>query len=185
MTKQENSADWHLNVAALPKDRGTDFALRGSAEVSGKLAETLELLKLDKLRLAGRIEPVGKADWRLRAELGATVTQPCVVTLEPVTTRIDEPVERLYLAQGLPEPESGETEVPEDDSVEALGDTIDLLTVAREALALALPPYPRAEGAALGQAQFTKPGQAPMTDDDAKPFAGLQSLKDQLSQKPE
>ncbi len=185
MTKQDNSAEWHLSVAALPKGRATEFSVRGTAAVAGDIAAGLGLLKLDKLRLSGRIEPVGKADWRLRGELGATVTQSCVVTLEPVTTRIDEPVERLFLAAGLPEPEGGETEVPEDDSVEALGDTIDLLAVATEALALALPPYPRADGATLEDAQFTEPGQTPMTDDDAKPFAGLKALKDQLSQKPE
>ena len=50
---------------------------------------------------------------------------------------------------------------------------------------LTLPEYPRAEGAQLGEAVYTKPGHAPMKDEDARPFAGLASLKDQLKFDPE
>ena len=51
------------------------------------------------------------------------------------------------------------------------------------ALALALPLYPRAEGADLAQAQFAGPGVTPMTDEDARPFAGLKDLRDKLDKK--
>ena len=61
------------------------------AAARGALAEELGLLDLRKLRLSGRITPDGDSGWRLDATLGATVVQPCVVTLQPVTTRIDEP----------------------------------------------------------------------------------------------
>ena len=36
------------------------------------------------------------------AELGATVVQTCVVTLDPVTTRIDQPVRRAWLPEAAP-----------------------------------------------------------------------------------
>jgi hypothetical protein len=42
-----------------------------------------------KLRFIGTLEPEGAQDWRLTADLGATVVQPCVVTLAPVTTRLE------------------------------------------------------------------------------------------------
>jgi uncharacterized metal-binding protein YceD (DUF177 family) len=95
--------------------------------------------------------------------------QPCIVTLEPVTTRIDTPVLRRYLAEPLPEP-AGEVEMPADDSIEALPPTFDLWAVATEALSLALPEYPRAEGATLA-APETAPGE-----DRVRPFAGLADL---------
>jgi uncharacterized metal-binding protein YceD (DUF177 family) len=107
------------------------------------------------------------------------VVQPCVVTLAPVTTRIEEDVERRFLADPPPMPE-GEVEMPGDESAEPLPDVIDLGAVLAEALALALPDYPRAEGAALEEAQFAAPGTRPMSDDDAKPFAGLAGLRDDL-----
>ena len=185
MAHQDSDTGWRLKVAGLQKDRAKAVSLLGNRAIERSMSDDLGILRVDKLRFQGALEPLGKADWRLKAMLGATVTQPCVVTLEPVTTRIDEPVERVFLAGGLPEPEGGETEIPEDDSVEALGDVIDLMRIATEALSLALPVYPRADGAILEDARFTEPGQEPMTDEEARPFAGLKGLRDQLSDKPE
>jgi len=50
---------------------------------------------------------------------------------------------------------------------------IDPAAVMIEALALAMPLYPRAEGADLGEAVHAEPGVTPMRDADARPFAGL------------
>ncbi|MBF9058818.1 DUF177 domain-containing protein [Rhodobacterales bacterium HKCCSP123] len=172
--------DATLSLARLPRSAETDFEITPDAETRAGLAADLGLLGLRKLRLAGRLVPDGKQDWRLEASLGATVVQPCVVTAEPVTTRLDEPVTRRYLAD-MPEPEGEEVEMPEDDSTEPLPATLDLMAVLAEALALALPQYPRAEGAELGEAVFAAPGVAPMTDEDARPLAGLAALRDRLA----
>ena len=83
------------------------------------VAAHLGIPALRKLRLEGRLAPEGRRDWRLDAILGATVVQDCVVTLDPVTTRIDEPVVRRYLA-ALEPPPPGESEMPEDDEAEPL-----------------------------------------------------------------
>lgn len=171
-----------FRVADLPQNAPTVFDLRPGAPEMRELAEALGLLDLRKLRLAGDIRASGRSDWRLRAHLGATVVQPCVVTLEPVTTRIDIPVTRLFTAD-LPEPDAPEVEMPEDDDAEPLGKLIDPATVMAEALALALPQYPRGDGVELGEAVFTEPGQAPMRDEDARPFAGLAGLRDKLGGK--
>jgi uncharacterized metal-binding protein YceD (DUF177 family) len=53
--------------------------------------------------------------------------------------------------------------------------------VLTEALSLALPDFPRADGAELGSQVYAADGVAPMTDEDAKPFAGLASLKAKLT----
>lgn len=118
----------------------------------------------------------------MTGQLGATVVQPCVVTLTPVTTRIETDVRRLYTPDFI-DPDGDEVEMPEDDSLEPLGHQIDLSAVLIESLALALPLYPRADGAQIETANFTEPGKAAMTDDDAKPFAGLAALKDALKDK--
>ncbi len=169
-----------LRLSELPVNRPTSFAIEPDAEERAAIADRLEILAIRKLRFAGEIRPIGRQDWRLSATLGATVVQPCGVTLDPVTTRIDEEVDRTYLAE-MPEPEGGEeVEMPEDDTAEALPETLDLQMVMEEALALALPPFPRAPGAELGEAAFTQPGKRAMTDAEAKPFAGLKALKDKL-----
>lgn len=165
-----------LRIADLPHNRPTAFDLRPEADMLAALQAELDLAGLRKVRLSGTLSPEGRTDWRLRARLGATVVQPCSVTLEPVTTRIDAEVLRHYVAD-LPEPEGDEVEMPEDDSQEPLQSHVDLRQVLAEALALNLPLYPRAPGAELGEAVFTEPGKAPMTDEAARPFAGLSVLR--------
>lgn len=169
-----------LHLRTLPRSRPHEVHLEPDAAERAEIAKELGLQQLRKLRFAGSLTPEGKADWRLSADLGATVTQSCVVTLDPVTSRIDEAVHRAYLADAPEVPDAAEVEMPEDDTVEALPDTLDLRTVMVEALSLALPPYPRAEGAMLEGAQVSEPGVAPMSDEDAKPFAGLKDLRDKL-----
>ena len=170
-----------LRVADLAQNAETTFALRPNAATCAALADELGLLGLRKLSLTGGLTAQGKADWLLTARLGATVVQPCVVTLEPVTTRVDTDVRRLYLAR-ITEPDDSEVEVeiPEDESQEPLRATIDLDVVLAEALALNLPLYPRKPGVHLGQATYAEPGIAPMTDESARPFAGLAALRDTL-----
>jgi uncharacterized metal-binding protein YceD (DUF177 family) len=165
-----------LRIADLPKRKPTRFDLRPSPTETETVCRELGLSGLRKLRLTGQIAPIGKSDWRLTAELGATVVQPCVVTLDPVTTRIDEAVERAYVADWQ-DPETAEAEMPEDTATEPVPPFVDLMAVLSEALTLALPLYPRADGVELGPRNYTEPGKAPMTDEDARPFAGLAKLK--------
>jgi uncharacterized metal-binding protein YceD (DUF177 family) len=115
----------------------------------------------------------------LEAVIEAVVDQPCAITLEPVVTELREDVLRVYLSQ-WETPKGEEMEMPDDDTTEALGEVIDAGHVAVEALALALPPFPRAPGAVLDVAEFTAPGVAPLRDTDLKPFAGLAALKAKL-----
>jgi uncharacterized metal-binding protein YceD (DUF177 family) len=70
-----------------------------------------------------------------------------------------------------------EVEIPEDDTVEPLGAIIDTGAVMVEALALALPLYPRAEGAELGDLTVAPPGAEPIAR-AANPFAALSALRD-------
>ncbi len=168
-----------LRVADLPQNTPTSFELRPNATELDNIKAELDLLGLRKLSFVGQVEAEGKKDWVLTAKLGATVVQPCVVTLEPVTTRIDVPVTRTFLADWA-DPEDEEFEIPEGDETEALGAEIDPTQVMIEALSLALPLYPRKEGAELEQADYTEPGKQAMTNEDAKPFAGLAGLRDAL-----
>ena len=65
------------------------FEYTPSADDMQKMKEALGLSALKKLRFQGTLTPGPGRDWTLDAQLGATVIQPCRVTLLPVTTRID------------------------------------------------------------------------------------------------
>lgn len=177
------SASLPMRVADLSPHRAHRFHLRPDAPARARLAGELGLLALRKLDFRGALRAEGRQDWFLEAALGATVVQPCVITAEPVSTRIDIPVTRLFRPPppddawhpALPE----EMEMPEDDSIEILGAVIDPGTVMAEALALALPDYPRAPGAELGEEGFVQspPGAAPAEPGRENPFAALGALK--------
>ena len=160
----------------------TPFKLEVSAEDRTRLAEELGISGIKKLAFEGLLTPQGRRDWTLSAKLGATVVQPCVVTLAPVTTRIDEPVTRRYMAH-LPEMEGGSEEEMPDDDIEPLPQYLDLWELVTEELSLALPPYPRAADAALGEFIVTEPGKDVMDSEAAKPFAGLAALRNSLQSK--
>ena len=171
-----------LRLGDLSTKRPTSFELVPVDGERAAMADVLGIPELKKFRFTGEIAPQGSRDWQLKADLGATVVQDCVVTLAPVTTRLDEQVFRVYSAD-VEEIDAEEVEMTADDSVDPLPAALDLYEVALEALALALPQYPRAEGAELGQAVYTEPGAKPMTDEDAKPFAGLANLREKLSKR--
>lgn len=173
-----------FRVADLRQNRPTGFDLRPNTQELGALADALGLTTLRKVVFTGEIRAYGKNDWELVGALGATVVQPCVVTLEPVTTRVDEKIERRFLAQ-MPElpDDDEEVEMPEDENSEPLETHIDVEAILHEALALYIPQFPRADGAELQEAVFTEAGKKAMTDEDVRPFAGLAALRDQLGSK--
>ncbi len=145
------------------------------------IADILSAVSVEKMRISGALSPIGAKDWDLKANVGASVVQTCVVTLQPVRTRIDVPVALNYVADYRAGEQDSVTEMMVDASIEPLGHEIDLANIAIEALALALPDYPRAPDARLETQVFSEPGTTPMSDMDAKPFASLAQLKDKLA----
>lgn len=159
-----------LRVAHLNPRAATEVALEPDAEARAAIAADLGLLDLPALRFNARITAQGNDAWLLQGHLSARVVQPCVVTLAPVETPIDEDVRRIFSPHAVA-PVEEEAEMP-DDEMELLGQFIDAGAVMVEALALALPLYPRAADAELPEAE----PEAPDEDDRRKPFAGLDAL---------
>lgn len=183
MSDPQNTAATQLRIADLPARKPTRFTLTPTGSALTELRDGLGLSGLSKLRFSGQIAPSGQRDWLLTARLGATVVQPCTVSLAPVTTRIDEDVTRRYSPNAeIPEAElTSEMEMPEDDTLEPVPTVLDLSQVMAEALSLALPLYPRAEGIETLTRSAEPKGAEPITDDALKPFAGLAALRDSLA----
>ncbi|WP_127900389.1 YceD family protein [Solirhodobacter olei] len=167
-----DTAPHRIRSSDVAGKRRIAFRLTPKAEDRAALAAELGISAVGKLDFEGALSPLGRSDVALEGRLKASVTQPCVVTLAPVTTKIDEPVARRYLAE-MPEPEGEEVEMPEDETAEPLPQVIDLAEVMAEALALTLPLYPRAPGAELGP----EAGES-VAEERNRPFAGLKGLLD-------
>lgn len=170
----------HVPVDSLDRDRAHPVTFRPEPAALAALAGEFALADLSGLVLAGEISADGARGWRFSGRLGAEIEQACVVTLEPVRTVLDEPVERRWLpAADLPAA-TEEADPAGPDLPDPLGETIDLGAVLHEALALAIDPYPRAPGAELGSRVFGPAGTEPLTDEAARPFAPLAALKARL-----
>lgn len=144
------------------------------------IAGLLDLVALDRLSFSGAFDRRGQGRFLLRGVLKATLTQTCVVSLVPVASLIDTPVEVEFwpaeavqhlMRQAGEAPGHGLLEWPEP----IIDGKIDVGPVIYETLSTSLDPYPRAEGADF---QWGDEGSAPSADDEPKsPFAALASLK--------
>lgn len=189
------------------------LALTAEAEESERkeIARQYDLIGLDALSYEARLEPFGRAGWRLSGRMRAAVRQRCVVTLEEAPAALDEPFVRLWSPDAPDalfdaEAAAGRLDFMDRDpglaaesgwgddaaegaadqggdaaEIERTPDPIDPAAVALETFTLALDPYPRAAGVDFAGANFGPPGSAPLTDEAARPFAGLESLRGRLA----
>ena len=172
-----------FRLADLNHQRPTAFDISPDANQRRQLSKQLGFRALRKLRLTGQLVASGKKNWALKAKLGATIEQDCVITLRPVITRVDSQLRRRFVPEtdlAPMEDPMDEIEMDSDETLEPLPEEIDLLSVLAEALSIEAPDYPRAQGAALSETNFSQPGVAPMTDADAKPFSGLAKLQEKM-----
>jgi uncharacterized metal-binding protein YceD (DUF177 family) len=147
------------------------------------LAQILDAIEVPKFRMIATLSPLGREGWALKGSVKATVIQPCVVSLRPVVSRIDAPIALRYLPEERPSADiEVMTELSEDVDTEPLTPQIDVGLAAQEALALALPPYPRHKDAALPvlDTDETGPDEA---QEKPNPFAALSELRDKLEGK--
>ncbi len=167
--------------------------LRLDRLTGGEVVETITANEAERAALARRFGLGGLAGFsarlrvrrpaqgsliRVEGELTATVTQTCVVTLEPVESRVAESFVQLFTLEG-PAQNEGEVFVgPDDEEIpEPLeGETLDLGELVAEQLSLALDPYPRAPGARFEGASFGESGEVE-DDGEESPFAVLKQLR--------
>lgn len=169
-----------LRTGGLSPRKPTRFRFAPDGDARQAMARELDLIALKALVFEGEVIPQGRDILLLQARLTADAVQACVVTLGPVPARVDAQVRRRYVAD-LAAPLGDEAEMPEDDSEEPMPQELDITAIATEALALALPDYPRTPGAELAPVTIAPPGTAPLDDDRPKPFAGLAGLAERLA----
>jgi uncharacterized metal-binding protein YceD (DUF177 family) len=144
------------------------------------IAALLGLRALDRLNFTFRLHPRGQTCLALQGTLAAAVTQTCVVSLEPVESTLDVPVEVEFwpvpmiddLAASPDEAAShGTLDWPEPIE----GGKIDLGPVIYETLATALDPYPKREGVSFEWTEAPSTGAEP--EQAESPFGALKRLK--------
>lgn len=158
-------------VRLVPERR--EVVLEASEAERAALAARFGILGIGALSARLRLEPEPGGAVRARGRLDAAVEQACVVTLEPVAQRLSVPVDLRILPDGV-EPTDDDPDSP--DEIESEGGQVDLGEAIAEQLALALDPYPRAEGAVLPELDGEPPPEEPAPRPN--PFAKLAKLRE-------
>ena len=150
-----------------------DVALDATPAECAALAERFGILGIGALSARIRLEPETGGSIRARGVLTAEVEQACIVTLDPVRQLVRAPIDLRLLNEGEA---PGDDDPDSPDEIETLGGIVDLGEAVAEQLALALDPYPRAEGAEL---PAFDPPEEPEPEQPAKPnpFAALGKLR--------
>lgn len=174
-TEQFRIADASIRLDSMPV-AGRDLALAVDAADRLSIAEQLGITAVEKLEV--KLHAVRfKGGMRVTGRLVATTVQPSVVSLEPVTQEIVEPIERVFLPGGekaYAGPADAEIFVDlegEDVPDHFEGNEADLSALIIETLSLALDPYPRRPGETVGALRDDGDTESDL------PFAGLKILK--------
>jgi hypothetical protein len=144
------------HVGRLPR-KGMPVVVEANEKQRAALARDHDLAKVERYRAELTVEPWKRNGVRVSGSVVADIVQECVVTLDPIATRIHETFESIF----LPEDSrlgregfhvGGEIVLEPDgpDSPETFGgDTLDVGALAEEHFGLAIDPYPRKASAAL------------------------------------
>ncbi|MDG1947962.1 MAG: DUF177 domain-containing protein [Amylibacter sp.] len=171
-----------ITISQLSQYKIHKFSIRFDNNDLLDYKNLLDLRKISKVTIFGEISAEGNKNWLLNAKIGASVTQSCVVTMEDVSTRIDENITRHYFADIDKYDENFSSEEELDADAEGIPDEINLLDLTIESISLNLSDFPRKDGIVIDPVLSAPEGIEPLTDDAVKPFAGLASLRDKLKE---
>lgn len=170
--------DASIRLDSMPRT-GRDLDLTVDKGERDLLAEELDVLSIDRLQV--KLHAVRfRGGIRVTGRLTAVVVQQSVVTFEPVTQEIGEPIDRIFLPgveKQFAGPANAEVFVDlegEDIPDHFDGNEADLTDLIVETIALALDPYPRAPGESIEDLGLGK------IEEEVHPFASLKKLKQDL-----
>lgn len=178
MTEKRDPWRAPLAVAQIP-DTGLHRDLQADEAVRHAIADVGDLREVLSAQASFDVTPKSGGRYHVAGHVRARIGQTCVVTLEPMESDIDEPVDLTF----VPPDQIPEMAALVDDAEQSDGDTpdppepiengfIDLGRVATDALYLAVNPYPRKPDAVFEPLVEAE-------DPEDHPFAALKALKDE------
>jgi len=152
---EKSPVSYSINVRNLPA-KGITATFTADPEQRRQLAEAHGLLSVEGFSTELLVRPWKKDGIQVSGRVKAEITQACVVTLEPLTARIDEDVSAILVPENsrLARIEGENAEIilqAEGDDLPEIfsGDSVDVGALAEEFFELAIDPYPRKEGSEL------------------------------------
>jgi hypothetical protein len=176
MTGQADSWSVPIAVEQIP-DTGVHRDLEAGRAARDAMAEVAGLREILSASASIDVTPNSGGRFHVAGRIRARIGQTCVVTLDPIETDIDEPIDLIFappeqipdLADLVDDAAESEAGIPDPPEPIENG-VIDLGRLATDALFLAIDPYPRKPDAVF------EPLVA-AADPEDHPFAALKALK--------
>lgn len=177
INRQDRPDPWRapVTVAQVP-ERGLHRELDADEAQRKAIAEMAGVREVVSAHASLDVTPMSGGRFHVAGNVRARVGQTCVVTLDPIETDIDEPIDLVFAPpEQIPAlsdlvDEASESGVDLDPPEPIEGGIIDLGRLATDALFLAIDPYPRKPDAVFDH-EVTPP------DPQDHPFAALKALK--------
>ncbi len=174
MTNRPDPWSVPVTVAQIP-EAGLHRDIEAGAAEREAMAEAAGLREILSAHAALDVTPKSGGRVHVGGHVRARIGQTCVVTLDPIESEIDEPIDLIFappeqiLADLVDEAVESGAEIP-DPPEPIVDDVIDLGRLATDALFLGIDPYPRRPDAV-----FELPAVA--ADPEDHPFAALKALQ--------
>ena len=176
MTNRQDPWSVPLTVAQIP-EAGLHRDIEADAAEREAMAEVAGLREILSAHAALDVTPRSGGRVHVGGHVRARIGQTCVVTLDPIESEIDEPIDLIFappeqipqLADLVDESVESGAEIP-DPPEPIVNGVIDLGRLATDALFLGIDPYPRRPDAVF---------EAPVVaaDPEDHPFAALKALQ--------
>jgi hypothetical protein len=176
MTGQADSWSVPIAVEKIP-DTGLHRDLEAGRATREAMAEVAGLREILSASASIDVTPNSGGRFHVAGRVRARIGPTCVVTLDPIETDIDEPIDLIFappeqipdLADLVDDAAESEAEIPDPPEPIENG-VIDLGRLATDALFLAIDPYPRKPDAVFEPLVTA-------ADPEDHPFAALKALK--------
>ena len=173
----EKQDPWRVPIAVVQiPDTGLHRDLKADQAICAAVADVGGLREVLSVSASLDVTPTSSGRFHVTGRVRARIGQTCVVTLDPMETDVDEPIDLIFappdqipqMADLVDEAEESDAEIPDPPEPIENG-IIDLGRLATDALYLAVDPYPRKPDAV-----FEPLIEAP--DPEDHPFAALKTL---------
>ncbi len=186
MAKESFPFSFKVNASKVV-DKDQTLTVEPDAAGLKAIAAAYDLDAINKLKADFTLKPYRKAGLRVVGPISASITQTCVVSLEPFESSLSVDVDRTFEPYSSRSRkirdlnEDGEIEIDLEslDPPDVIEDgVLDVGAVICEELALSLDPFPRKPGVEFEgkEDEVDTPDEEPETG--PSPFAALEALKD-------
>lgn len=184
INRQDRPDPWRapVMVAQIP-DGGLHRELEADEAQRKAMADMSGVREVLSVHASLDVTPKSGGRFHVTGHVSARVGQTCVVTLDPIETDIDEPIDQMFappeqipaLSDLVDDTGEGGDDIDPPEPIE--GGVIDLGRLATDVLFLGIDPYPRKPDAVFDN-EITPP------DPKDHPFAALKALKAKPKRKP-